>query len=296
MEGNHLTTIDAETYFNYALVKGRSKPDTKIVRVVVDSRERNRTLFENPNNYEVQFPDPIPYVTFVKLIAASIPFSSYLVNANNNALHLTKQSKMPSIARVETGDYEDGESLAGAVAAALNADIGADFIVEYVPLKDNFSIKSASPFRLDFRSSNTIIRGNNPDYTFPTSSMAPMLGFANKTYTSSLDDSTPMHPYCIASEFRKNMEPEEAIVVHIDLFDLNKSTLDAVDGSFAIIQQSDGKYGTFDDFFYSKYFYPPVRISKIRVRITDMQGRPYDFQNQDHRFEFLFESNIKSVS
>lgn len=292
--GNRITSIDAGTYFNYALVKGKNKPDTKIVRLVVDSRERNRNLFENPNNYEVILTDPIPNITFVKLIASSMPFASYLVNPGNNALHVTiGDATTPSVANVAVGDYEGGEDLASAVEAALNALESNTFHVEYVPLTDNFAIFATSPFRLDFRSCNTVMRGNNPDYTFPPSSIAAMLGFGPKTYASGA--LVGAGSQVVTSEYRKNMEVDDAIVVHIDLMELNKSTMTGVDGSFAIIPRGE-KYVTYDDFFFSKYFYPPVRVAKIRVRITDPNGVPYDFQNQDHRFEFLFESDIKTAA
>ena len=291
--GNRITSIDAGTYFNHAIVRGRNKPDTKLVRVVVDSRERNHVLFENPNNYEVAFPEPIHHVTFVKLIAACIPFASYIVNQNNNAIHFTAGG-LSSVANVAVGDYEDGPGLATAVQDALNAkSANGAFVVDYIALTDNFALTCSTPFSLDFRSAQIVTRGNNPDFIFPPGSIAPMLGFAPKTYASSLDPTTGSSS--VASEFRKNMEVDDALVIHIDLMELNKSTMDAFDGSFAIVHRGEA-YNTFDDFFYSKYFYPPVRISKVRVRITDSNGHPYDFQNQDHRFEFLFESNIKNVS
>lgn len=290
-----ITGIDAGTYYNYALVKGKSKPDAKIVRLVVDSRERNHHLFANPNDYEVVLTEPIPNINFAKLIASSIPFAGYLVNPGNNALHVMV-GDVPKVVNVAVGDYGSGEELGAAVEAALNTLPDASFKVEYVPLTDNFAIFSASPFRFEFRSCTPVIRGNNPDYTFPPSSIAPMLGFGAKNYVSGPFGSSGISTtHVITSEFRKNMEVDDAIVLNIELMELNRSTMSAVDRSFAIIQRGE-KFNTWDDFFFSKYFYPPVRIAKIRVRFTDTNGVPYDFQNQDHRLEFLFESNIKNAA
>ena len=296
MDSSRITGINADTYYNYAIIKGRSKPDNKLVRLVVDSRERNHMLFKNPNEYEVTLDEPIANVTFAKLISSSIPFAGYMVNTHNNVIHFgAAGSASPTAVKVPVGDYEDGEALAAAVQEAMGG--AGEFTVEDHARTDNFTFKGAAPFSLEFQGP-TIFRGNNPDHAFPRGSMAAMLGFGAKNYISSLDPASGES--VVASEFRKNFDVDDAVVLHVDLMELNRSTMDVVDGSFAILHKAEGystRYSTttYDDFFFCKYFYPSIRLSKIKVRFTDTHGNPYDFQNQDHRLEFLVETNIKNV-
>jgi hypothetical protein len=36
-------------------------------------------------------------------------------------------------------------------------------------------------------------------------------------------------------------------------------------------------------------FHPPLnKLAKLKVSFTDLAGKPYDFDGQDHHFELLF--------
>ena len=54
--------------------------NTRNTRIVVDSKERNLTLFPEPNNYEIVFDDDINDVASVKLINIQLPMNTYLIN------------------------------------------------------------------------------------------------------------------------------------------------------------------------------------------------------------------------
>ncbi len=65
------------------------KAKTKTIQLVIDSRDRNRKNYPNPNKYVLHLLDDIDNVTAVELIHAYIPSSGYNINESNNKINLT---------------------------------------------------------------------------------------------------------------------------------------------------------------------------------------------------------------
>lgn len=285
-----------DVYYTNALIKGRSQPDKKIIRLVVDSRDRCKTLFPSPNSYEVNLVDDIPHVTSIQLRAYEFPFSAYLVNANNNKLHINIGGK-DVVASVDVGDY-DGPELAKSLEKALNDVVSNDmFRVDYVARTDNFEIACTRSFVMRFCGEQVLHPfNNNYDTAYPHGSIGRTLGFGIKNYDSAATPVTSPYKNIVKSDFRKNFSAGETVVVRIEMFNLNKSTSNTVNESFLVLTKNSSS-GTCDDTHNVKHFFPPLaRLAKIKVRVTDYDGNPYDFQNHDHRMEFLMEANIKNSS
>ena len=288
-----ITEIDPATYRNYGIVRPPREDDgdtyTKLVRLVVDSRDRQRNVFPNPNLYEVPLPHDLHNVTFVKLIASCMPFVAYTVNKYNNKVHFTVAGRDVA-AGIEVGDYSNGDDLAGAVEKAMNESVGHDqiFQVAYNTKMDSFAFNSTRSFSVNFT---------------PSPSAAAMMGFAPCSYASSVESSTSsVYKNVVKSPYRMNLGVNnDAIVVNIDMLDLNVSSMPSIHGSFAILNRpGDGNGCEVTDHDHEqicKYFAPPLRrLSKMSIKLTDIFGHPWDTQNRDHRLEFLIETSLKQRS
>jgi hypothetical protein len=287
-----------EVYFKNAVIKTPRVIDVRRVRLVVDSRERNLILFSNPNKYEINLTDVIPNVSTIKLVSSTFPFSSYLINKNNNALHFDIDGTS-YVSYVEMGDYVSGIELALSMQNAMNTTVDAeDFIVEYLPRMDNFQFRCRFAFSLRFKGNAYTHPFNyNTDYAYLQSSIGAIIGFGIKDASSeNAQNISDEFVHVVKSEFRKNFNVDSCLIVHIGMLNLNVSTAMSVDESFAIISRSglyDGQTQVYDSHQIKKNFTPPIkRIAKITVEVLDYYGNRYDFQNQDHRMEFVLESQI----
>lgn len=287
-----------EAYYENAVIKTPRVVDVRKIRLVVDSRERNLTLFPNPNKYEINLMDFIPNVSSIKMVSSTFPFSAYLINKNNNTIHF-EVSGISYASQMEMGDYASGSELATAMQTAMNNTVGNPvFLVEYLPRTDNFRFRCLSAFSLRFKgNAYTHPFNHNTDYAYLQGSIGAVIGFGVKDAMSA-PSNTPVDGYIhvIQSDYRKNFNVDNCLIVHIGMLNLNKSTAMSVDESFAIISRTgvyDGQTQLYDGHQIKKPFTPPIKkIAKISVEVLDYYGNLYDFQNQDHRMEFVIESQI----
>jgi len=250
--------------------------ETKYTRVVVDSRVRDKTLFPNPNYYDVPFEDDINDVKTAKLIYIDIPMSLYLINTNFNTIYFNINSNS-YMATIPNGNYTATE-LATEIqtqmrTVASSSSIATTFTVTYIPRLDNFTFESD---RLAF----SLLFAGKPR------NLAILLGFSDmKTqYTSDTNRE-------ISSEFRKNFNYNNYIIMDIEQFDMLKSIDRDLNKSFAMIPNSSTNLNIIDELNIIKHFSPSIpRLNKLRVRLYDRFGNPYDCQNMDHRFEIVFTS------
>jgi hypothetical protein len=284
-----------EAYYSNAIIKTPRVIDVRKIRLVVDSRERNMTLFPNPNKYDINLTNFIPNVSSIKLVSSTFPFSSYLINKNNNVLYFEMNGSVYTSA-IDIGDYSSGTELAAVMQNAMNTTVGADmFLVEYLARTDNFRFRSKNEFTMKFKgNAYTHPFNHNTDYAYLQSSMGSVIGFGIRDASSTLSLSFgDAYVYIIQSEFRKNFVTDNCLIVHIGMLNLNKSTAMSVDESFAIISRYDGQSKLYDGHQIKKLFTPPIKkIAKLSVEVLDYYGNLYDFQNQDHRMEFVVESQI----
>lgn len=286
-----------EAYYTNAVIKTPRIIDIRRVRLVVDSRERNMTLFPNPNKYEINLTDYLPNVSSIKLVSSTFPFSSYLINKNNNMIYV-EINAVTYATEVEIGDYASGTDLATAMQNALNSTVGQEvFLVEYVPRTDNFKFRCKVAFSMKFKGNAYTHPFNyNTDYSYLQSSIGTVIGFGIKDFTSTpLQYPVDAYIYVVQSQFRKNFSSDNCLIVHIGMLNLNKSTAMSVDESFAIISRNNNGQQSqlYDGHQIKKTFASPIKkIVKISVEVLDYYGNFYDFQNQDHRMEFVLESQI----
>lgn len=266
-----ITNIDDNAYEKYSVIKPPADyfgDNKRITRVVVDSRVRDTNLFLYPNEYDIPFEDDINDVVSAQLIYIDIPFSNYLINKYFNKFIVTLGAADFTVTLNES-DYTDTQLLTE-IQDRLNDALGASVITASHSDKTNkYTFTSSSEFTFKF--------------TNQTNTLAMLLGFnRTKNYTSTWNGSA----FVLTSEFKRNLNYNNYIIMDIEQFDILKSIDKNLNKSFAMIPRNYDTLNLGDSPQYVKYFSPPIpKLTKLRVRLYDRFGNPYDFQNQDHRFE-----------
>jgi hypothetical protein len=242
--------------------------ESRITRVVVDSKDRDVEFYPSPNKYSITFDDEITDIISAQLINIYVPTPMYLVNNSYNKFTCVVNS-ISYIITLTIADYSPTD-----LAMEISNQLANQSITcVYNQNKDNYNFYADLLFTFDFTS---------------TSSVARLLGFQNKIYGAIPDNSV----FMMSSEFRKDFEYNNYVIMYIDQFDVNKNGSSVLNKSFAIIPNKNESANLSDDLMITKYFSPPLgRLDKLRISFFDRFGKLYDFQNMDHRFELLFKSH-----
>jgi hypothetical protein len=231
----------------------------RYTRVTIDSRDRNQVAYPNPNDYVVEF-EEIEDVISAEVVILQVPFSSYLIHSYNNSFEVdgTKINLEPS------------QYTKTSIVDELNSKLmPVNIVVSYQNEKDSYSFTGNSNFTFKF-----------------TNHLAKMLGFGEiqATYQSLNNVLQPL--------FRANFDVDKYIVMVIDTMSINVSSNSVLNKSTVLVSRGDSLLNTKSATTpIKKYFNPTIgRLYKLRVRFTDYYGNPYDFQNQDHRFDIVYES------
>jgi hypothetical protein len=248
----------------------------KYTRIVVDSKDRDKSLYPLANKYEMKLPNEVSDVMSAKLISADIPLSMYMVNDFFNTLNIVYNGSPYNIV-LDNGDYTDG-GLATMMTTRLNAVVGSNtFSVSYNANTDNYTFAAAQSFSMTFGGSKN--------------SLDTLLGFEKQQYTSSATGSAPF-ANVIKSVYRKNLKYNNYAIMYIDQFDNYQSPSTELDRCFAVIPSVYNQQSFSDHPELKKVFSPPIpRLTRLFVRFLDRYGNPYDFENIEHRFEILLCSN-----
>ena len=230
----------------------------KITRIVIDSRDRDTTLFPTPAQYEVMLQDDIDEVTSVELCMAQVPLMAYNVSQYNNRVAVNGTQYV-----VPVGNY-DGASLATALTSATG------LTVTYNAIADNLTFTSTGAFTIN-----------------GTGTINKMLGFL-----TGRDYSTVGMTYAITAPYRVNLLDNRYVVLSIDQVTLNNSINPVIHRSFALLSPKMQDLNYIETQCKTiKYLNPPIaRLHKVRLTFRDYYGNLYDFQNHDHRIELVFES------
>lgn len=252
--------------------EGSVTENRRTTRYVIDSRDRDHALFPTPSSYEIALHDDIDDVLSAELLLADVPFTSYLIHANNNAVAFAYGGANYQ-ALLEIGDYTEGSDVATQLQTALNAAVNAPFTVTFNTRRSHIIITAPQTFALTL-----------------TASQANLFGFqkADTTYTATQQPDTS---YVLTSAYRINLTSHTYLALAIDSMSVNKSVNKVIDKSFALISKNNLDRSGQRALEAKKHFNPPVaKLSKLRISFYDYDGKPYDFQNQDHRIELLFTS------
>jgi len=233
----------------------------KYTRVVIDSRDRDLSSYPDPNTYVIFLEQDIEEVTTGEIILMNVPLSDYNVNDYNRTLSFVGGT----IVQIPLGNYT-APVLATALNNVISLALGAGVLYDSLTCTLIFDNAVGT---LDFTGA-----GATP--------IARLLGFVpGKTYV------TP----CTAP-YPVDLNTNHYIVLTIDQFTINTSSNSVLDRSTALVHPKDAhlNYRSVHNII-KKFFNPPIgRLNKLTVSFTDYYGNPYNFRNQDHRIEIVFES------
>lgn len=245
---------------------------TRSTYFVIDSRDRNLSVYPLANHYEISLDEAVHDVVSLKLLVTDVPFVSYLISPANNVIMTNINGGATLRATVATGDYPAAADLATAVLAALQSTTTSNtFNTMYLAPTDNIRVTCNAPFTL----------------TFPkTGSIALEMGFAAGTVGMASVPSNNTNT--ITPPFRRNLHLNPSVILSIYPASVNTSITETVNQSFAIVNKNRSVLSAAGDRFPQKIFNPPIaRFSRFMVDFTNYDGSHVDFQNHEHRIELL---------
>jgi hypothetical protein len=254
---------------------------TKTRRVVMDSRSRNLEAYPDPSSYELTLYDDMINVSAVRLLVADVPFPAPLVAADAAPLPLVLLPGTEVSAPLARGDY-DAAGLALMLGANLSAASGAPFSVSSGPATGVLRFSAPQAFSI----------GPVRDAV-----LARLLGFRLGSSAVSVFDADSGQ-WTASSEFKACLERTPYLVLRLSPnAEVILSPGDALHRAFAVIpaphRRGSVRCGSTDKPFEKRWNPPLARIARLQVQLTDPDGQPYDFQNQDHRIELEFDISAR---
>jgi hypothetical protein len=165
---------------------------------LIDSKDRDRLTYPNPNNYTVSFSTPFKNVTGIEVLDASIPRTMYSIDTNNNSLiyyigndndsiiqnglsnieinnKIIPDTRLFNKFNMEIGDYTIQTLIPrfNDLMIINNIDLELTSLTNPPELKNKIKFTSTKPFILDMTNS-TIAESLGFDlYTQPTENLNP---------------------------------------------------------------------------------------------------------------------------
>jgi hypothetical protein len=251
-------------------IKSRVKQKTDCFKVIIDSRDRDVSLYTEPSKYTIKLDEPINDVVAIQLTDYNIPFSRTLINSTNKILKYSINNMDTTKTVILTEGIYSGSELATELNAKLTPDISS---VTYDTKTGKITFTAVDGnFVLIFSSS---INDKNNLYS--------ILGFSIGNYSSS-SSTAVIAPYTV------NLDTDNYIIMKLDNAITNISNNDTINKSFAIIKNT-----ILSDEFIKKDFNPPMNnFSKFIIEFNDYYGNLYQFNGKEHRLEFIIETLSKT--
>lgn len=251
--------------------------------LIVNSRERDRTAYDDAFNFQIRLDDPIRFVRSIKLIDFICHLERrYLIHAYNNSYETSTDGITFTTQTISQGDYNlvtyNTDQGTNSLTTALTTSF-ADFSFEILNNTEKIKITNVNASTRYIRFPTT---SSNKD------SLAYILGFKPDTiYTINGSNGTLDAPY------RINFVKSSVAVISINNNDFN-----VVDANLA--NKTNQTYGIVNiDKDYNKYkagtpivkyFYNPLNyLDRLKIEIKDIYGNYFDFHDSDLIMTFLIE-------
>lgn len=249
----------------------------KKIRYIVDSRDRNTSIYPNPAKYTINTEQTIRDIVKVELILTDFPFNDYNITQYNNVLHTNG-----GLFTIPPGKYTP-EELAETITSLTPITVIYDSIKDKFKLKgDGIMVKFLDDIQERYDDTLTNV--------YPLNSIGKVLGFVKNNFELNNIDG-------VEAQYRVDLRSEDYIVMYMRPAKVYKSKNNKVIDAFAVInkEESNGmiKQG---DLISSKGFNPTLAaFDNLSFKFCDRQGNLYDFQNKDHRMEFIFTCLAQTV-
>lgn len=253
------------------------KKQHQSIRYVIDSRDRNTTIYPNANNFCVDLQEKITDVTAITLINLDINLlRRYMIGEFNNGFYQgadVSPAKFTNSNVFPIGDYQiSNSSLSDTHLVEVINSTGPDKVANMTAVLDSVTEK------LTITTTGAIFRFNK---SANGNSLAYILGFL------------PDVDYASGSEapYRVNLNKQDYCVVHIENAENFWGINTPINGSFAIVRdkQSNTSYRSHD--VICKEFKQPLNsLTKLRIRITDYYGDLFSLEGSETKFDFRFDT------
>lgn len=246
---------------------------------VIDSRDRNTNIWNNPAHYSIQLDEELRDVQTMELLNIDVPFVKYLINNYNNKFHY-KINDIEYHVELDIGDYT-GESLAVEITTkCVNHNITCEFNVNDKTQK--FTFTCWNDIIYTFKGNDVKVDRTDIKRTLYKTTLGRVLGFEAKDYIINANES-------FNAPFKANLNTDSYMILIIDKCKVNISPSMIIHNSFMIINKNDTKKSNSSSEQNLKSFNPPIpSLNTITIKFKDYDGNLYDFQNHDHKLEIKF--------
>lgn len=157
--------------------------------IIIDSRDRNYTLYPNSNKYRIDLPEELRDITSIELTLAQIPNTYYNISENNNVFYISESPNNIVSINIPEGQYNNNSLI-----DSFNGKYG-DLFYELTS-KFNFS---RNPINLKLRIQSNRQTGQEFIYNLnylvndtcspcKLNSIDKTIGFINQQYQSEMVD------------------------------------------------------------------------------------------------------------
>ncbi len=252
-------------------IKSKIKQKTDSFKVIIDSRDRDFSIYPNASKYTIQLNESINDVVSIQLSDYNIPFSKTLINDTNNTLNYSTNNGTNWYQIYLTNGNYTGTQLAAELTAKLVTNVNYLTSITFSSITQKFTF-TAPNNNFVLRFINSINDKNN---------LYSILGFSTIDYTSS---PTIVSPNIV------NLDKDSYIIMKLENAITNISNNDTINKSFAVIKDT-----ILSDELIKKDFNPPMNnFSKFIIEFNDYYGNLYQFNGKEHRLEFIIETLSKT--
>lgn len=262
--------------------KDKLSSNIRYERRIIDSRDRNLNIYPRPSKYQVYIEDEIKDLVSLELLSTDIPFPRYLIHDYNNVLHIQTNLGLSTI-NVSPGNYNETQLETELNQKLLDANLSINVV--YNEITEKYYFESNTSFSLLFKGENEVHTNNQIATKYKTNTIGKVIGFDNNDFEAEFNGSV----WTLHSKYIRNFRNDTYIVMKIGQVKINKGTQNSLNDSFVLINRKDDTTNNSYDNQVIKKFNPPlVNLNNIKISFYDYYGNEYDFQNQDHRIEFIF--------
>lgn len=248
--------------------------------LLIDSRDRNQTDYENPNNYQIDLTEEYKDILSVSLISSNIPKSQYLINSSNNKLNFIDSNLVEYEIQIPIGNYTINE-LTTQIQTSMNATASTDVYTVTEDTKTNkITISTTGIFQLLFNG-GTEIYNDTTRSIYKENSIGKLIGFTN-TDTNGSNTYTSQKQY--------DLNGPTYILLHINELNNLDGIKNSIKNAFAKIplDTNQNEYKFFkncNDYNVITEFSPPLaRLSQLNIRFLNYDNTEYDFGGLEHTF------------
>lgn len=294
---------------------------------LIDSKDRDRNSFPDPNNYTITFSEPFRNVIGIEIVDASIPRTMYSVDIYNNSLYyyigsnntdelvlngfnsnIKYDINLFSLLNIPVGDY----SLQTFLPTFNNIDIGIQIVSVSNPpeLTNLITFTCKNPFILNMYDSkisetlgfDTLIKENN-DNRYKFFSSYNNDNILMKMYHSLYDSDNEW--YYITSPGMVYFMGDKYIILRCpDIEDHSFNSLSYAKHNLGIAKFRINGLGFNDEKLEItkvpiREFHPIGKFTKMTLKFQNPDGLLYDFKGVNHNIVFAiyyYEPRIKDIS